>query len=262
MDPKAKNAVTVSVNFRCFDDVSKFGLVDILKKQFGDIYQESPEEGYNVSLCIPLDGLDDAKKKQYLEEVPLLKRYIMMGPFIAAFDKWESNAKFEPIHLNYREGESIYIVNEKDAFVVIFSLRFRDPDDVILAQVFLQEFQDARRDKTVGNAPAVTFTQGKKPLELQKVASVKESPDVGFVSLGLFKSHVTANNRIRTIDNLLMFRNYFHYHLKCSKAYMHFRMRDRVEKSLKVLNRAKIEDVTTKKAMKTSSGRFFIREDK
>lgn len=38
-----------------------------------------------------------------------------------------------------------------------------------------------------------------------------------------------------------MLRNYLHYHLKCSKAYMHQRMRAKTNDFLKVLNRAKPE---------------------
>ncbi len=38
-----------------------------------------------------------------------------------------------------------------------------------------------------------------------------------------------------------MLRNYLHYHLKCSKAYMHQRMREKTNEFLKVLNRAKPE---------------------
>ncbi len=35
------------------------------------------------------------------------------------------------------------------------------------------------------------------------------------------------------------FRNYLHYHIKCSKAYIHSRMRAKTAAFLKVLNRAK-----------------------
>jgi hypothetical protein len=38
-----------------------------------------------------------------------------------------------------------------------------------------------------------------------------------------------------------------HYHIKCSKAYMHSRMRHRVTEFQKVLNRAKTEVATTER---------------
>jgi len=45
-----------------------------------------------------------------------------------------------------------------------------------------------------------------------------------------------------TISHIQLFRDYLHYHIKCSKAYMHSRMRARVAEFLKVLNRAKMEN--------------------
>jgi hypothetical protein len=44
-----------------------------------------------------------------------------------------------------------------------------------------------------------------------------------------------------TISNIQLFRDYLHYHIKCSKAYLHSRMRARISAFLRVLNRAKQE---------------------
>lgn len=53
--------------------------------------------------------------------------------------------------------------------------------------------------------------------------------------------HIKKENRDNTINLISMLRNYLHYHLKCSKAYMHQRMRAKTNDFLKVLNRAKPE---------------------
>jgi actin related protein 2/3 complex subunit 2 len=53
--------------------------------------------------------------------------------------------------------------------------------------------------------------------------------------------HINKLNRDNTINLISMLRNYLHYHLKCSKAYMHQRMRSKTSDFLKVLNRAKPE---------------------
>lgn len=50
-----------------------------------------------------------------------------------------------------------------------------------------------------------------------------------------------------------LFRDYLHYHIKCSKAYMHSRMRTRVAEFLKVLNRAKPDVAAGEGARKTAS---------
>eukprot|EP00121_Abeoforma_whisleri_P015213 Awhi_evm2s14022 len=61
-----------------------------------------------------------------------------------------------------------------------------------------------------------------------------------------------------TVNLLETFRNYLHYHIKCSKAYLHCRMRARVSASVKILNRAKPE---VEKEKKTASGRFHLFPD-
>jgi actin related protein 2/3 complex subunit 2 len=75
----------------------------------------------------------------------------------------------------------------------------------------------------------------------------------------LFKNHLDPVRREKSIDMIQMFRNYLHYHIKCSKAYMHTRMRLRVETLLQVLNRAKVKNANQEEK-KTATGRTFKRD--
>jgi len=134
---------------------------------------------------------------------------------------------------------------------------FKDLDDVVFAKVFLQEYADARR--TMSNAPSVTYSQKEPPMELKGVRNLKVGEGNGFVSFVLFAPHIAIAKRERTIDNIQTFRNYLHYHIKCSKAYMHTRMRNRVKSFLQVLNRAKSDTGSGEK--KTITGRTFKRAD-
>lgn len=68
------------------------------------------------------------------------------------------------------------------------------------------------------------------------------------VSIVLFPNHFAAGDvREETISRIQIFRDYLHYHIKCSKAYMHTRMRARVRDFLKVLNRAKPQVMNAEK---------------
>ncbi|PKY50101.1 Arp2/3 complex, 34kDa subunit p34-Arc, partial [Rhizophagus irregularis] len=49
-----------------------------------------------------------------------------------------------------------------------------------------------------------------------------ENEDIGYVTLVLLPRHFA---RGKTISQIQLFRDYLHYHIKCSKAYMHPRMR-------------------------------------
>jgi len=50
----------------------------------------------------------------------------------------------------------------------------------------------------------------------------------------LFPRHIQAKDAQKTIDLIHTFRDYLHYHIKCSKAYLHQRMRARTADLLKV----------------------------
>lgn len=57
--------------------------------------------------------------------------------------------------------------------------------------------------------------------------------------LVLFAHHYeTEEKRERCISLILGFRDYVHYHIKATKAFMHTRMRGKVSAFLKVLHRA------------------------
>ncbi len=72
----------------------------------------------------------------------------------------------------------------------------------------------------------------------------------------LFPRHFQGDKAENCISKIELFRDYLHYHIKCSKAYTHSRMRTRVADLLKVLNRAKPEQ---KGGQKTFAGKSFVR---
>jgi len=238
-----KEILTVSIHVLCGDILKKHGLEEYLKKIYGS-YVIAPEKDFTATLEFCIDGIDDKEKEKIINIVPFLKRYVMMTPFSYAFDKFVKGEKFDNVQIPYRAEENMYIITFEKTLNVVYSVKFNDPDDIVLARVFLQEFKDARRDKALGNAPSVSFSQGVKPLELQGIKSSepddpKALKEYGFVSLSLRENMCTEDMKVATLDTLLQFRNYLHYHLKCSKAYMHIRMRSRVAKLLEDLETCK-----------------------
>ena len=53
--------------------------------------------------------------------------------------------------------------------------------------------------------------------------------------------HINKQARDNTINLIHTVRDYVHYHIKCSKAYIHSRMRAKTSEFVKVLNRARPE---------------------
>lgn len=249
---EAKHLVVISIQFRGAQQVLKeFGGLDLLKRYYGPLVQQTPEAGYDVSLQIDLTALPPSKD-ELPAKISFLKRHLFAAPFQRAIEKKPS----EIIVFNYRPEESVYIKAEADRVTVIFEILFNDADDIVFSKVFLQEFADAR--KTINQAPAVSFSQKEPPLELKNVKGVKAGSNNGFVSFVLFSHHISEANRDKTIDLIQTFRDYLHYHIKCSKAYMHTRMRNRVDSLLQILNRARPEPVEAA-VKRTITGKTFKR---
>lgn len=217
---------------------------------------------------------DPADRDALIHTVSLLKRNAVAAPFERAFEQQaQLEAQYDPsgppppgslIPIHYRPGEGIYILPAHDRVTVVFSTRFEEEADRVFGKVFLQEFVDARRQPSIQNAPQVLYSSREPPLEIRSVPGLQRGEDTGYVTFVLFPRHFQHPDvRYSTISHIQLFRDYLHYHstsccadsVKCSKAYMHSRMRYRVSEFLKVLNRAKPEHA--EKQRKTASGRTF-----
>jgi len=255
-NPNAKNILNVSLSMKCYGELRKHGADDVMQKQYG-AYLTSPEVGYDVTLQLDL-AQPPADKAAVARNFALLKRNALAAPFYKVFADIEQKKPAGPlIEIAYRDEEAFYIKAESDRVIVVFSVQFRDQDDVVFAKVFLQEFQDAR--KTMNGVPSVAYSQKEPPMELKSVRNLRVGANNGFVSFVLFANHISGTKKEKSIDSIQTFRNYLHYHIKCSKAYMHTRMRNRVRLFLQILNRAKSEIQSTEK--RTITGRTFRRAD-
>jgi len=254
-DQNQKNILRVSLSLKCYSELKKYGVDEIMKKNYGNLLV-APEQGYDVTVQIDLARPPQDKAK-VARNIALLKRHALAAPFYKVFSDIDQKKPGGLVEIRYRDEEAIFIKPESDRCIVIFNILFRDADDIVFAKLFLQEYQDARR--TMSNAPSVTYSQKEPPLELKGVRNLRVGDAQGFVSFVLFQPHIAPAKREKTIDNIQTFRNYLHYHIKCSKAHLHTRMRNRVRTFLQILNRAKSEPQSTEK--KTMTGRTFKRAD-
>ena len=180
------------------------------------------------------------------------------------------------MQIHYRDEEAIYVQASLDRVTVIFSTVFREETDRIFGKVFLQacmvyfylapalsmlfqEFVDARRQPTIQNAPQVLYSNRDPPLEIRHVPGLRNTEDIGYVTFVVFPRHF-AHTEVAsaTISHIQLFRDYLHYHIKCSKAYMHSRMRYRVTEFQKVLNRAKTEAASMERKTARSDLPIFL----
>ncbi|KAK3355905.1 ARP2/3 complex 34 kDa subunit [Neurospora tetraspora] len=272
--PESKTKILVSLQIRCFPDLVRYGAEQVLNREYGDLVVP-PEPGYDFSIQVDLENLpaEQEARDALVMKIALLKRNAMAAPFEQAYQEHyalkEEASKFtseeapqgvregeEVKAIQYREEEAIYVKASHDRVTVIFSTIFREETDRVFGKVFIQEFVDARR-RAIQNAPQVLF-RNDPPLELQNVPGVKNTGtgEIGYVTFVLFPRHLTPQRMPDVISHIQTFRDYFHYHIKASKAYIHSRMRKRTADFLQVLRRAR-PDTEEPKEKKTASGRTF-----
>jgi len=253
----SKSELCVSIGSFGAADFLKLGGTDSLKKIYGADSVTETEPGFNITLRFNLDTVKPGKDQDdFATKLSLIKYHLFSAPLIHGIKASVGNF----IDIPYRNNdERLWIKKDAaDRVTVIFSVSFKDPDDIVIGNVFLKEFK-----KNVGGAPAIDFTQGKDdsgnplvPGEL-KGKTLPRDPFVSYVTFVLFDRHITDQKIKNTVDNLQNFRNYLHYHIKCAKSHLHTCMRNRVELLLKILNRAK-QDLPKEK--KTIKGRTFTRK--
>ncbi|CAO3598784.1 unnamed protein product [Absidia cylindrospora] len=241
--PNKRTELYISLRWMCFNELISFGAQTILERVYGQYLATTPEPNYNVTLVIDLDMVPADKETHdaLSQKVSLLKRNLLAAPFEKAFTEQEQyedtekpNPTSELMAVHYREDETIYIQSSHDRVTVLFSTKLKDETDKIFGKVFLQEFVDARRRRAF-SAPQVLYTTREPPREL---------------------AYLNLRDMIMTTLAMLPLYSSLNILNKCSKAYMHTRMRARVRDFLKVLNRAKPEVIAEKK---TISGKTFVR---
>ncbi|XP_023217361.1 probable actin-related protein 2/3 complex subunit 2 [Centruroides sculpturatus] len=248
-----KTKVRVSISLKFYKELQEHGADELLRREYGALLTV-PEDGYNVSLLFDFENIPE-NYEELIQKTGMLKRNCFASVFEKYFEfqeKGEEGHKRAVIH--YRDDETLYVEAKPDRVTVVFSTIFKDEDDIIIGKVFMQEFKEGR--KASHTAPQVLFSHREPPMELQNT-DARIGDNIGYITFVLFPRHTNKQARDNTINLIHMFRDYLHYHIKCSKAYIHSRMRAKTSDFLKVLNRARPEPKTIEK--KTITGRTFIR---
>lgn len=251
-----KSKICISILLKFYKELKEHGTDDLLTKVYGNLLMPQPETGFSVSLLIDLNQTPKDQRDTVVKNAGLLKR----NCFAAVFEKYfQFQERGEEGHrravIHYRDEETMYIEAKSDRVTVIFSTVFKDETDIIIGKVFMQEFKEGR--KASHTSPQVIFSHRDPPMELRDT-DAKTGDNIGYITFVLFPRHTNIQVRENTINLIHMFRDYLHYHIKCSKAYIHSRMRAKTADFLKVLNRARPEKRGNEK--KTITGRTFVRQ--
>lgn len=233
-----QRTILVSIKLACFEELTKYDVVEFLRKQYGDLLLDQPEPGYSVTLSIDLNKIPD-DYEQLARSCAMLRRHCMASVFVKFFDLQPNltpKSSVERATIHFRSDGAMYIQALPDRVTVIYSITFKEQDDIVLGKVFIQEFTQSL--KRIDRAPTVLCSQGTPPAELQGTDAVAGESLVYFTFV-LYPRHInTGPTREKAIDLLTMFPAYLHYHIKCSKAYLQMRIRSKTTEFIKAINLA------------------------
>jgi len=256
--PKDDPTLTVSINVPCWREISSFSAKDAVDKIYGSMVTKA-EDGYDASLSFNVDNLP-GKEADVVKKIELFKSNIIGSVFEKYFTALLAGKSLtENFKFTLRSDTIIYFVPRPDKIQVVYEIDFVDKVDLAVARVFMQEFLSVKKTAAFAAAPPCTFSQN-PPTELKEFGITTSTKKLGYIAFAVMISHLQSNRLPKVVNTMALFRNYIAYHLKCSKAYFHSRMRARVQELIKLLNRAKVEMDDSKREKKTAQGKTFIRQ--
>jgi len=242
----------ISFGFPYASNILSLGGEEFLDREFPGMKVE-PTVGYHVAIQLDLDNMSNPE--QILQKVSQFRVHFCGSPLERAFIALETGASatVPAFELKCYQKDSIFVVPGVDRVIVIYSLEFSDATDQSLLDAFMESFPVMQR--SVNNSPPCSYSNT-VPLELQNTGLFKGTPKNGFISFAIFPTHILGPKKQKVVSLLINFRAYLQYHIKCTKSYLHVRMRNKVDSWLQVLNRAK---QTEEKDKKTVTGKTFTR---
>jgi len=247
----------MSVSLQCsnWSVLKSQGSEEWIKQKLGEYVKNVTADG--VDFEIPLGDEKSAERAETVGKAfSKLRVYALGGPlyqYCKALE--EKKALKEVFELKFRPDTNMWICPGGDRLTVVFSLEFAIPADRIIANQVLTGFVEVRRQREFSNAPVINYSRT-PPLELKnaKIPNYDKTMFLGYFSVLLLPEHIKEGKLETAVENVIGFRAYLTYHIKCAKAFFHSQMRARVKTMLQVLNRARYEPDDERKKKKIIVG--------
>jgi len=251
VDPDKRTKLLIELTTPNWAEIRAEGAEDRIKEKLGDWLTNFGDDG--ASFEIPLDDEKTcARSVEIAETFSKLRMYALGGPLFSyckALQEGKSLSK--TVSFKLRRDTYCWIVPKGDRIAVVYGMEFPIKTDFILGNQILTEFLEVRRQKDLQSSPVIAF-QKDPPSELKgaKIPSFDKEAFLGYFTILLLPSHVKGAKLDRAVENVIGFRAYLTYHIKCAKAFFHQSMRARVKKMLQILNRARYEPDDKRKKKK------------
>ncbi|XP_078429078.1 arp2/3 complex, 34 kD subunit p34-Arc [Wolffia australiana] len=228
-----------------------FGAIEAIKAAYGSVVQilDPPKDGYNLTMKLNFSKLpqNEEQRRAVLMKISSVREIVLGAPLKKILKHLASKTVAPDVDsfvaLVHRPKESYFVIPRADKVTVVYPMRFKDSVDTVVAISFLQEFVEARRTGGLNNSPSCTWSTSPPP-ELKEAPAHALDANAGFLTFVILPSHAETTKLDRTVWSLSTFHAYVSYHVKSSEAFMHTRMRRRVESLIQALDRAKPDGET------------------
>jgi len=226
--------LNLSVGVPYFKDLEKFDCLGHLEKVYGKGLLKEAEMNFDFTIQTDLSEADEKTWDEQLTQLAAVKRNAFASVCEKLFSDSLDGKEAGAVEINITKKDKLYLVTKKDRVLFIFALEIKS--DQVISDLFLNEMVDIRKKPDMSMCPTVVFT--KNPPDDIKEFDAGERP---FFIFSLFHRHFKGAKMDSAIDLMCEFRTYLSYHIKCSKAHIHCRMRTKTEGWKKVMARANIE---------------------
>jgi len=226
--------INLSVGVPYFKDLEKFDCLGHLGKVYGKGLLKEPEMNFDFTIQTDLSEVDEKSWDEQLTKLASVKRNAFASVCEKMFNDSLGEKETDSIEINITKKDKLYLTAKKDRVLFCYALDIKS--DRIITDLFLNEMVDIRKKPDMSMCPAVTYSKNAPPY--LKDFDAGEGP---FFIFTLFHRHFKGDKMDKAIDLMCEFRTYLSYHIKCSKAHIHCRMRTKTEGWKKVMARANIE---------------------
>jgi len=228
------NILNLSVAVPYFKDLARFEPLAYLGKIYGESLLKEPEMNFDFTIQTDLSEVDEKEWEGRLDQLASVKRNAFASACEKMFYDSLDGKDCETAEISITKKDKLYLSGKKDRVLFIFALDIKS--DQVISDLFLNEMVDIRKKPDMSACPAVSLAK-KAPDEIKQF----KTGDGPFFIFTLFHRHFKGANMGKAIDLMSEFRTYLSYHIKCSKAHIHCRMRSKTEGWKKVMARANID---------------------
>jgi len=251
VDPDDRSKLLIELTTPNWSSIRSNGAEDRIKEKLGDWLTNFTDDG--ASFSVPLDDEKTSSNAvEIAESFSKLRIYALGGPLFTFCKALQSGkASTDIFDFKLRRDTHCWIVPKGDRISVVFGMEFPIKSDKIIGNQILTEFLEVRRQKDLQSSPVIAYSKD-PPSELKgcKLPSFDSEAFLGYFTVLLLPSHVKDGKLEKAVENVIGFRAYLTYHIKCAKAFFHQSMRKRVKTMLQILNRARYEAEDNRKKKK------------